>query len=207
MLAEKQYEISQFGTLGANNSTIKVLLCIKNAPHMATTQQPEVWQRGPVPGIAPLLQPVAHALLQAQEEIHGLLNNFSPAFFWQQPAGLASPAFHVQHITGVLDRLFTYAKGEALSPLQLHALSLEGKNDEAMGIDDVLAAFDSQIEKAIAQLGQIDVATILDLRGIGRKQIPTNVLGLLFHAAEHTMRHTGQLLVTTSMLTALNPNG
>jgi len=207
MLAEKQYEISQFGTLGANNSSIKVLLCTKNAPHMATEQQPEVWQRGPVPGIPPLLQPAAHALLQAQEEIHGLLNNFNPALFWQQPAGLASPAFHVQHITGVLDRLFTYAKGEALSPLQLHALSIEGKHNEGMGMEDILTAFDRQIEKAIAQLRQTDAATILDARGIGRKQIPTNVLGLIFHAAEHNMRHTGQLLVTTSMLTALNPNG
>jgi uncharacterized damage-inducible protein DinB len=26
------------------------------------------------------------------------------------------------------------------------------------------------------------------------------VLGLLFHAAEHTMRHTGQLLVTARLL-------
>jgi len=172
-----------------------------------TTEQTEVWQRGPVPNITPLLQPVAHALLQAQEEIHGLLKNFNPLLFWQQPAGLASPAFHVQHITGVLDRLFTYAKGEALSPLQLQALSLEGKHDETMGMDVVLAAFDNQMKKAIAQLQQTEVATILDARGIGRKKIPTNVLGLLFHAAEHTMRHTGQLLVTTSMLTALNQNG
>lgn len=91
--------------------------------------------------------------------------------------------------------------------MQLHALSIEGKHDEAMGMDVVLAAFDNQMEKAIAQLRQTDAATILDARGIGRKQIPTNVLGLIFHAAEHNMRHTGQLLVTTSMLTALNPNG
>jgi len=40
----------------------------------------------------------------------------------------------------------------------------------------------------------------LEARGIGRKRIPTNVLGLLFHAAEHTQRHTGQLYVTVKML-------
>ena len=174
---------------------------------MATTQQPEVWQRGPIPGIAPLLQPVAHALLQAQEEAHSILNNFDPALFWQQPAGLASPAFHVQHITGVLDRLFTYAKGEALSQLQLEALSLEGKHDELIGMKDVLAALDGQIKHAIEQLRQTDTSTILDARGIGRKQIPTNVLGLLFHAAEHTMRHTGQLLVTAAMVKAIKQLG
>jgi uncharacterized damage-inducible protein DinB len=41
---------------------------------------------------------------------------------------------------------------------------------------------------------------LLEPRGIGRKQIPTNVLGLLFHAAEHTMRHVGQLLVTAKVV-------
>jgi len=41
---------------------------------------------------------------------------------------------------------------------------------------------------------------LLDKRGVGRAQLPSNVLGLLFHAAEHTMRHTGQLLVTARIL-------
>jgi len=169
---------------------------------MSLTQQPEVWQRGPVNGVSPLLQPVAHALLQAQEEINALLVDFSPSLLWQQPAGLACPAFHVQHITGVLDRLFTYAKGEALTQQQLQALSLEGKYNENIGIGDVLTALNVQIKKAIFQLQSTDTNTILDARGIGRKQIPTNVLGLLFHAAEHTMRHTGQLLVTVNILNA-----
>ena len=31
-------------------------------------------------------------------------------------------------------------------------------------------------------------------------QIPTTVIGLLFHAVEHTMRHTGQLLVTAKIV-------
>jgi len=49
-------------------------------------------------------------------------------------------------------------------------------------------------------LKETDPATITEARGVGRKQIPSNVIGLLFHAAEHTMRHTGQLLVTVKML-------
>ena len=31
--------------------------------------QLEVWMRGPISGISPLLQPVAHALLQIDEDI------------------------------------------------------------------------------------------------------------------------------------------
>jgi len=36
---------------------------------------------------------------------------------------------------------------------------------------------------------------------VGRQQIPSTVIGLLVHAAEHTMRHLGQLLVTVKILT------
>jgi uncharacterized damage-inducible protein DinB len=43
---------------------------------------------------------------------------------------------------------------------------------------------------------------LTDPRGVGRKQLPSTVLGLLFHAAEHTMRHTGQLLVTVRWISA-----
>ena len=77
-------------------------------------EQSEVWQRGPIADVPALLQPVAHALLQAEEEITEIIKDMPAETIWQQPAGVASIAFHVQHITGVLDRLFTYAKGEAL---------------------------------------------------------------------------------------------
>ena len=39
---------------------------------------------------------------------------FPPSLLWTRPAGLASVGFHLQHIAGVIDRLFTYARGEAL---------------------------------------------------------------------------------------------
>ena len=32
------------------------------------------------------------------------------------------------------------------------------------------------------------------------KRLPPTVIGLLFHAAEHTMRHVGQLLVTVAVI-------
>ncbi|MCK7556601.1 hypothetical protein MKQ70_16875 [Chitinophaga sedimenti] len=79
----------------------------------------EVWQRGPVADVPPLLQPVAHALLQAREEITAMTAGFHDAWLWERPAGVASPAFHLQHLSGVLDRLFTYAREEALSPEQI----------------------------------------------------------------------------------------
>ncbi|HYH14710.1 MAG TPA: DinB family protein, partial [Flavisolibacter sp.] len=74
---------------------------------MSNAKQPEVWLRGQLPGISPFLQPVAHALLQAQEEINELMEVFPDTLLWERPAGVASPGFHLQHLKGVLDRLFT----------------------------------------------------------------------------------------------------
>ena len=75
---------------------------------------PETWLRGPVPDIPPLLQPVAHALLQAAEEVAALLTDFPAEKLAERPLGLASVGFHLRHLTGVLDRTFTYARSEAL---------------------------------------------------------------------------------------------
>ncbi|MBW8688026.1 DinB family protein [Chitinophaga rhizophila] len=161
--------------------------------------QPEVWMRGPLPGIPSLLQPVAHALLQAQEEIHAMLNAFPDNLLWQQPAGVASVGFHLRHITGVLDRLFTYASGKPLSDIQLAYLAAE-KTPEDISVQQLLAALDEQLSKTIAILEATDENILTDFRGVGRKQLPSTVLGLMFHAAEHTMRHTGQLLVTVKVL-------
>lgn len=166
----------------------------------APDQLPEVWMRGPLPQVPALLQPVAHALLQAQEEIHALMHNFPETLLWEKPAGLASPGFHLQHMAGVLDRLFTYAAEQLLSAAQLSYLAQEGKPTHGLTVDHLLTAFDRQLEMAISTIKDTDPATLTEFRGVGRKQLPSTVLGLLFHAAEHTMRHTGQLIVTVRVL-------
>ena len=40
----------------------------------------------------------------------------------------------------------------------------------------------------------IDVAQLREPRGVGRKMLPTTVIGLLTHIAEHTQRHVGQAI-------------
>jgi uncharacterized damage-inducible protein DinB len=163
------------------------------------TSQPEVWQRGPVAGVPPLLQPVAHALLQAREEVTELLTDFPENRLWDRPAGVASVGFHLQHLSGVLDRLFTYARGEALSEAQRAALAAEGQPANQR-LDALVRRFGAHVDAALAQLRHTDESTLTDFRGVGRQQLPSTVLGLLVHAAEHTMRHLGQLLVTVRVL-------
>ena len=161
----------------------------------------EVWLRGPVPGIPPLLQPVAHALLQAREEITALMEGFPDTHLWDRPAGVASPGFHLQHLSGVLDRLFTYARGQALDGDQLAALAAEGRPAErARSATELVQRFARQVDLALAQLRDTPEQSLTDPRGVGRAQIPSTVLGLLVHAAEHTQRHNGQLSVTVRVI-------
>ena len=161
----------------------------------------EVWQRGPVDDVPALLQPVAHALLQAVEDVEKEMETFPVVLLWEKPAGVASVGFHLKHITGVVNRLFTYAKGEMLSDEQMNSLKQESTT-EINSIKPLVDVFRTQVGYALIQLKNTDTNTLTDKRGVGRKQIPSTVIGLLFHAAEHVQRHVGQLIVTARILRA-----
>lgn len=163
----------------------------------------EVWQRGPVERVPASLQPVAHALLQAAEEAERYMADFPAELLWERPAGVASAGFHLLHMAGVIDRLFTYARGEVLTEEQLKYLSAEKEVPEENAFPaDLVKSFREQVQKAIEQLKNTPESSLTEGRALGRKQIPTTVGGLLFHSAEHCMRHIGQLLVTTRILRA-----
>jgi uncharacterized damage-inducible protein DinB len=162
---------------------------------------PEVWLRGPLPEVPPLLQPVAHALLQAREEVAAIMADFPAARLAERPLGLASVGFHLRHLTGVLDRTFTYARAEALSETQLAYLAAEGQPPtHASAVGELLQVFNQQVDKALSQLIATPEGSLPEWRGVGRAQLPSTVIGLLVHAAEHTTRHVGQLLVTARVV-------
>ncbi len=168
--------------------------------------KPEIWLRGPLDNVPGLLQPVAHALLQAREEVMAIMEGFPDDLLWQKPAGLASPGFHLQHLTGVIDRLFTYVRGQQLDGQQLNYLSSEGKpGGGKLAVADLVTQFNQQVDNALLQLSKVDESTLTDTRGVGRAKLPSTVIGLYVHAAEHTMRHVGQLLVTVKVLLAGKP--
>jgi len=163
--------------------------------------EPEVWLRGPIAGVPPHLQPVAHSLLQCREEIERVLAGLTPERIWRVHPNAASIGFHVLHAIGSLDRLFTYARGAALSDPQRLALAQEPNPETDLTADDLCAAFDAAVERALDQLRSTDEATITAERHVGRARLPSTVIGLLFHAAEHTQRHAGQALTTSRMMT------
>ncbi len=160
----------------------------------------EWWQRGPIDGVPVELQPVAHILLQVGESVSELVANLTDVEWNARPAGVASPAFHVRHITGVIDRLFTYARGEGLSTGQFAAIRSEGGELTGADVAAVVNTLHERVEAAVAELRTIDVATLGDFRAVGRAKLPSTVIGCLVHGAEHSMRHVGQLSVTTRIV-------
>ncbi len=171
---------------------------------MAETKQPEVWLRGSLPDFPILLQPIVFTLMQAREDVNEMMFAVPDRLLYEKPGGAASPAFHLQHLTGVLDRMFAYAEGKQLTGNQLEWLNEEGKSqDKNYTVRDLVELFNQQIKTSLEKLKNINITTLTEPRVVGRKQLPSTVFGLLFHAAEHTQRHVGQLLVTVKVLEAL----
>src|SRR5688500_6485846 len=89
--------------------------------------QPEVWLRGPIHGVPPLLMPAAHALLGALEDLERVAAPLTPEELWARPGGAASVGFHLRHVAGSTGRLLTSARGQALDETQRAALAAEGE--------------------------------------------------------------------------------
>lgn len=161
----------------------------------------EVWLRGPVEGVPQLLMPAAHALLQAREDLHSAAAGLTPGELWQRPGGAAPIGFHLRHLSGSLRRLLAYAEGRKLSPEEVAAIRLEGEpGTPPATAAELLAVVDAAVEEGLEALRNTGEAALLAPRTVGRAALPSTVLGLLFHAAEHAQRHTGQVIATAKVV-------
>ena len=158
---------------------------------------PEPWLRGPVPGIDPRLAPLLYAFEQAREDLAHYTEGLAPSRIWARPHGIAPLGFHLRHIAGSVERLMVYVQGRSLNREQLAAGDRE--MDPGAGREELLAAMDKAFRDAEAILRAIDPVTLAEPRTVGRKHLPTTVIGLLTHAAEHTQRHLGEAIVTAKI--------
>jgi uncharacterized damage-inducible protein DinB len=148
-----------------------------------------------------MLQPVAHALLDCREQVHQALAGLTASQVAARPHNIASLEFHVRHACGSLDRLFTYARGESLSDAQREYLGAEKSPlSPTPDVSGLLALFDQHVARAVEQLKSTDESALHHAREVGRAKLPSTVLGLLFHGAEHTARHTGQIVTTARLV-------
>jgi uncharacterized damage-inducible protein DinB len=149
---------------------------------------------GSLRDLHPVLAALLHSLEHARDDIRKWTENLTPEQFSTSRGEIAAPSFHVVHIAGSVDRLLTYARGESLTDEQFREL----ENEKRPGItrEEALARLDAMFTKAEATVRAIDPEQLREPRYIGRKRIEVTLGGLLIHTAEHTQRHTGELILT-----------
>jgi uncharacterized damage-inducible protein DinB len=154
--------------------------------------QVEPWMRGPLPGVNTFVAPLLYSFQMAREDLAKYTAGLTTEQIWVTPHGFGSVGFHLRHIAGSADRLMTYVSGSQLSSDQMAALKAEKEPGAAR--EELLAAIDQTFASAEAIARSLDPAQLAEPRGVGRKQLPTTVIGLLVHIAEHTQRHVGQAI-------------
>jgi uncharacterized damage-inducible protein DinB len=153
---------------------------------------PEPWLRGPLPGVDTFVAPLLYSFQMAREDLATHTAGLTTEQIWATPHSFGSVGFHLRHIAGSTDRLMTYVSGGQLDAAQMSALKAE--KEPGATREELLAGIDAAFEKAEAVARALDAARLADPRGVGRKQLPTTVTGLLVHIAEHTQRHVGQAI-------------
>jgi uncharacterized damage-inducible protein DinB len=151
--------------------------------------------------MSPLIAPLLFSFQQAREDLRRCLNGLSAEQIWATPHGFGSLGFHLRHIAGSTDRLTTYLQGAGLTPEQMAALHAEHESAGA-GSEELLALIEDSFRKAEAIVRRIDPSTLAEPRTVGRQHLPTTVIGLLVHIAEHTQRHVGQAVSAAKLARA-----
>lgn len=166
----------------------------------------EAWLEGPLAGFPALLMPVAHSLVQAKRELRDAAAGLTHAELWQRPGGAASIGFHLLHAAGSADRLLTYARGDALNDAQLAALAAE-KDTTKTSAADLIDRIDATLDRVLDEVRRAPQDELTAVRYVGRARVPSTLIGLLFHIAEHTHRHIGQVVTTVKLVRAGSPGG
>ena len=159
----------------------------------------EPWLRGTLTEVEPVRRAVLHSISMAREDVALWCDGLSDEEMFARPFDLPSVAFQLRHIVRSLDRLLTYAEGGALEEKQLAALKTEM---DAGSAAEVLFEFREGLKRATVRVWAVRPESFGEVRGVGRKMLPTTVAGLLIHCAEHTQRHVGQMVTTVKVVRA-----
>jgi uncharacterized damage-inducible protein DinB len=163
----------------------------------------EPWLRGTHTDVPAVGRAVLHALDLALDDLTKWTEGLTDAEVHSQPLGLPTVAFHLRHIARSTDRLLSYADGNKLSSEQLAALKGEQSGEESLAA--LLAEVEVSFSNAADRVRVLATANFDTFRGVGRKQLPTSIGGALIHVADHTQRHTGQVVTTAKVLKAMRP--
>jgi uncharacterized damage-inducible protein DinB len=166
----------------------------------APANLPEPWLRGPLENVPAHLMPVFHSFAQVREDLALHTSGLTNGQVWRSTGVIPPLGFQLRHIAGSVDRLVTYLMDEPLSESQLAELKQESA--PGAGLPELLAAVNQSLSNAEQRIRGIPESALHDARFVGKKRMPTTVLGLLVHLAEHTQRHLGQAITTAKLVRA-----
>ncbi len=169
---------------------------------MQKSTLPEPWLRGTHNDLDPIRRGILHALDLCGEDASLWCKSLRDDQLLERPAGLAPIVFHLRHIVRSLDRLLTYAEGKQLSPAQMDALKseLDTSGLHPSSVSEVYDEFRTGLRRAAGRIRAIAPERFHESVAIGKKQLPATIGGILVHCADHTQRHTGQLITTAKVL-------
>jgi uncharacterized damage-inducible protein DinB len=162
---------------------------------------PEPWLRGPIPSVSPFIAPLLYCFQQAREDLAKYTEYLTENQIWATPHGFGSVGFHIRHIAGSTERLVTYLQGNQLSEEQL--VEMQAEKQPGGTREQLLARLDAAFQHAESVARGLDPAILAEPRAVGRSRLPTTVIGLLTHIAEHTQRHVGQAISAAKLAKAL----
>ncbi|WP_245817873.1 DinB family protein [Granulicella rosea] len=157
--------------------------------------------RGTLTEVDAVRRQVLHALLLAEEDCSRWCVELSLQQLTECPFDLPSVSFHMLHTVRSLDRLLTYLEGSPLSPGQMADLRTEHTVPASRA--ELFAEFEIGMATAAARIRRIQPGAYEISRGVGRESLPSTVGGLLIHCAEHTQRHSGQMVTTAKLVAAM----
>lgn len=166
----------------------------------------EPWLSGSHSDVPAVARAVLHALELALDDIRKWTDGLTDLEIHTLPLNLPPLAFHLRHIARSTDRILTYAEGNQLSAEQLALLKSEQvgpQHDERETLAALIAEVERSFSNAATRVRALADADFNTPRAVGRKQLPTSIGGALIHVADHTQRHTGQIVTTAKVLKAL----
>jgi len=171
------------------------------AEHNEASERSEPWLRGPLEDVHPLLAPTLHSFTQAREDIVHWTTGLADAEIWSRPQGIAPIGFHLRHIAGSVNRLTAYLLGEKLSAEALEAISheMDPEPGRPSSLRELLAEVNVALHNSELVIRRLAPSMLGEPRAVGRMKLPTTVIGLVVHLAEHTQRHVGELIVTVKL--------
>jgi hypothetical protein len=168
---------------------------------MSPTKPPEPWMRGAVPGVDPLVAPLFYSFTMAREDLAEFTAGLTLDQIWARPHGFNPVGREIRHVGRSVGRLVTYLEGGQLTEVQL--AELKSEFEPGASREELLREVEEHFARAERVVRAIDPATFAHPRSVGRKQLPTTVIGLIVHMAEHTQRHVGQAICAAKLTRAV----